>query len=55
MYKNNKKSVKITLKLFTQKMNKELYIKILEEKLQKWENIEMKIGSCRLKMVQNIL
>ena len=35
-------------------MNKELYIKILELKLLKWENIVMKIGSCSLKMVQNL-
>ena len=35
-------------------MNKDLYIKILELKLPKWENIEMKIGSFSLKMVQNI-
>ena len=32
---NNKKNVKMSLKLFTQNMDKELYIKILEEKLQK--------------------
>ena len=35
-------------------MNKELYIKILEFKLPKWENIVMKIGSYSLKMFQNI-
>ena len=33
-------------------MNKELYIKILELKLPKWENIEMKIGCFSLKMFQ---
>ena len=35
-------------------MNNELCIKILELKLSKWENIIMEIGSCNLKMVQNI-
>ena len=52
---NNKKGVKISLKLFTQNMDKELYTKILEEKLPNWENILMKIGSCSLIMIQNIL
>ena len=47
-----KKGVKISLKLLIQNMNKELYIKILELKLPKWENIEMKIGSFSLKMFQ---
>ena len=38
---NNKKSVKISLKGFTQNMGKELYIKILDEilpKLRKYSN-----------------
>ena len=36
-------------------MDKELYIKILEEKLPKLENIVMKINSCSLIIIQNIL
>ena len=55
MYENNIKSVKISLKLFTQNMDKELCIKILEERLPKWENVVMKIGSCSLIMIQNKL
>ena len=38
MYGNNKICVKISLKLLTQNMNKELYIKILEKKLPKNSN-----------------
>ena len=35
MHGNNKKGVKISFKRFTKNMDKELYIKILEEKLPK--------------------
>ena len=49
-----KKGFKISLKFFTQNMDKEYYIGILNEKLSELESMKLIIGSYSLIMIQSI-